>query len=197
MEVKNGAAVLIENSLFDSNTGSTGGAVNVDTGSGIIIQVLHSFHHFILFFLACMRSIICVQCTQTLLQAASHSPNLSCLLTHYFFYTYPPELGASHNKLSPVCSMLGNLCHRCILDKDPAVLKCQQAAPVGCTQPLWCLTILLGVLCSTATSQETMRPTVREELWLCQPTAPPASATQPSSAMLQPEEPASTSSPHQ
>ena len=39
MAVKNGAAVLIQSSNFMGNTGTTGGAVMVELGSGSIIQV--------------------------------------------------------------------------------------------------------------------------------------------------------------
>ena len=39
MNVKSGAAVLIENSTFVGNIGTTGGAIMVQTGSGAIIQV--------------------------------------------------------------------------------------------------------------------------------------------------------------
>ena len=39
MQVKNGAAVLVQSSAFNSNIGSTGGAINVDSGSGVIILV--------------------------------------------------------------------------------------------------------------------------------------------------------------
>lgn len=39
IRVTAGASVLVENSVFDSNLGPTGGAITLDGGSSIIIQV--------------------------------------------------------------------------------------------------------------------------------------------------------------
>jgi hypothetical protein len=75
MDIKNGAAVFIQNSTFVDNTGARGGAIVVEGNSGSIIQVC--------ILAGCSTACMCPACEQHIQNCASHTKTCSVCSTSF------------------------------------------------------------------------------------------------------------------